>query len=88
MEGIGNTFFKSKASATCSTGIILPKQTHWSTVKVVSSDFLMAIKTADCVHVLLYNPERKVVAAIHAEWRGTAEKIVRKTIQKLIEELC
>ncbi len=46
----------------------------------------VAIKTADCVPVLLYDPKRKVVAAVHAGWRGTVQDIVIKTIQKMIKE--
>ena len=48
--------------------------------------FCIAVKTADCVPVLLYDPKRKVVAAIHAGWRGTAQNIVFKAIQKMIKE--
>ena len=46
----------------------------------------VAIKTADCVPVLLYDHKRKVVAAVHAGWRGTAQNIVLKTIQKMVAE--
>jgi len=46
----------------------------------------VAVKTADCVPVLLFDPVRNVVAVIHAGWRGTAQNIVLKTIQKLVEE--
>jgi YfiH family protein len=46
----------------------------------------VAIKTADCIPVLLFDPKRKVVAAIHAGWRGTIQNIVLKTIIKLTEE--
>ena len=45
----------------------------------------IAIKTADCVPVLLFDPRRKVIAAIHAGWRGTAQNIVLVAIQKLVE---
>ena len=46
----------------------------------------VAIKTADCVPVLLFDHQRKVVAAIHAGWRGTVQNIVLKTIQKMANE--
>jgi YfiH family protein len=41
---------------------------------------ILTVLTADCVPVLLYDPIRNVVAAVHAGWRGTREKIVAKTI--------
>ncbi len=43
----------------------------------------ICVQTADCVPVLLYDPVRKVVAAIHAGWRGTVSKIVEKTVAKM-----
>lgn len=43
----------------------------------------IGVRTADCVPVLLYDPQRRVVAAIHAGWRGTVQHIVQKTIQRL-----
>jgi polyphenol oxidase len=46
----------------------------------------VAVKTADCVPVLLYDPKLKVVAAIHAGWRGTAQGIVSETIRVMAEE--
>jgi len=46
----------------------------------------LAIKTADCVPVLVYDLKQKVVAAIHAGWRGTVQGIVLKTINLMTEE--
>lgn len=43
----------------------------------------IGVRTADCVPVLLYDPQRRVTAAIHAGWRGTVKHIVQKTIQRL-----
>jgi YfiH family protein len=45
----------------------------------------IAIKTADCVPVLLFDRKRKVVAAVHAGWRGTVQDIVSITIHKMVE---
>lgn len=46
----------------------------------------VCVQTADCVPILLYDPLKKVVAAIHAGWRGTVSKIVQKTIQQMTEK--
>lgn len=46
----------------------------------------VAVKTADCVPVLLFDPKRNVVAAVHAGWRGTVQNILFKTIQEMGKE--
>ena len=40
----------------------------------------IGVRTADCVPVLLYDPVRRVVAAVHSGWKGTVLKIAQKTI--------
>lgn len=40
----------------------------------------IAVATADCVPIILYDTEHQAIAAIHAGWRGTAQGIVRHTI--------
>lgn len=46
----------------------------------------VCVQTADCVPVLLYDPQKKVVAAVHAGWKGTISKIVQKTVSRMIEK--
>jgi YfiH family protein len=43
----------------------------------------IAVMSADCVPVLLYDKKRHVAAAIHAGWRGTVKQIVSKTLAAL-----
>jgi YfiH family protein len=44
---------------------------------------LLAVQTADCMPVLILDPQRKVVAAVHAGWRGTVKRIIEKTVKKM-----
>jgi hypothetical protein len=44
---------------------------------------VLAIRTADCVPVLLADVKRKVVGAFHAGWRGTAARIVEKGVGEM-----
>lgn len=43
--------------------------------------FCLCVSTADCVPVLLYDKVRRVIAAVHAGWRGTVGRIVEKTLE-------
>jgi YfiH family protein len=44
---------------------------------------LVAVKTADCIPVLIVDPAHRAVAAVHAGWRGTASKIVVGAIEEM-----
>ena len=41
----------------------------------------ICVMGADCVPLLVYDPVMKVIAAVHAGWRGTASSITYKTLQ-------
>ena len=43
----------------------------------------LCISTADCIPVLCYDTRQKVIAAIHAGWRGTVAHILRGTLEKM-----
>jgi len=44
---------------------------------------VVAVKTADCIPVLLVDPLHRAVAAVHAGWRGTAAKIVQRAVEQM-----
>lgn len=46
----------------------------------------IGVTTADCVPVLLCDTKRRVVAAVHAGWKGTVKHIVALTMQRLRAE--
>jgi YfiH family protein len=75
--------------------IYLPIQKHTDKVMVIGESpepviadavitrqkgLLIGVQVADCVPILLCDPEKQVVGAVHAGWRGTAEAILKKTI--------
>jgi YfiH family protein len=44
----------------------------------------IAVKTADCVSILLVDERRRAVAAVHAGWRGASQKIVQKAVSAMV----
>ena len=43
----------------------------------------LGVQTADCVPILLVDPKKRAVAAIHAGWRGTLRRITEKTVGEM-----
>lgn len=55
----------------------------WDALVTNQPGLMVTVRTADCVPVLLHDPVRQVVAAIHAGWRGAVAGIVPKTVALL-----
>lgn len=45
----------------------------------------LAVKTADCLPVLLADAEAGIIAAVHAGWRGTAARIIISAVDEMIK---
>jgi len=45
----------------------------------------VAVRTADCLPILLVDPKAGVAAAVHAGWRGTAQQVAQVAIQQMLE---
>jgi YfiH family protein len=45
------------------------------------SGVILAVRTADCLPVLIFDPERRVIAAVHSGWRGALREVVPKAVR-------
>ncbi len=45
---------------------------------------MIGVGVADCLPLLLFDPVRKVIAALHAGWKGTAASIARKGVAAMV----
>ncbi len=43
----------------------------------------LTVFSADCLPILLYDPVRRAVGAVHAGWRGTSLGIVTRTVERM-----
>jgi YfiH family protein len=45
----------------------------------------LVVQVADCQSVMLYDPNREVVANIHVGWRGSIKNIIGRTLKAMVE---
>lgn len=45
----------------------------------------LVISTADCLPILLFDPRRRAIGAVHAGWRSTVKRIAEKTMNTMVE---
>ena len=76
------------------------KQIHSDIIQIVDENYIeptegdalitnipnkpLIIKIADCIPILLYDKENKVLALVHSGWLGTLKDITTKTVNKMI----
>ena len=52
---------------------------------VTKSNITLAIRTADCLPLIFYDPENGLIAAAHAGYKGILQGIVENTVSELIK---
>ena len=45
----------------------------------------IGVSTADCIPIIIYDPEHHAACVVHAGWRGTVKRIVRKAVLMMTE---
>lgn len=81
--------------------VVLQKQAHTDVITYVTSggqigesDALitdkpnigLAISSADCTPIFIFDNKNKLIAGVHSGWRGTEKKILLKTVNILFKE--
>jgi polyphenol oxidase len=78
----------SKSIFLSKTSNIKNKSTFADAIITEKKKFPIAILTADCVPLLIFDKKRKMIAAIHAGWRGAYKEIVQKVIKFMFNKGC
>ena len=78
--------------------LAIPKQIHSAFVKKVTKpgiyedtdglytdnhEMFLSVQTADCLPVFLYEPEKKIIAIVHAGWQGSLKGIILEMLDHL-----
>ncbi len=51
-------------------------------------NFPIAVLTADCAPILIFDKKKKIVAAIHAGWKGAYKGIIQKVVKFMFNKGC
>ena len=49
-------------------------------------DIILATTNADCILMLFFDPQKKVMANVHSGWKGTLQEISIEAVKKMKEE--
>ena len=82
--------------------LVLLNQIHSNKVKIVNKNTInrflgdglvtnkknlaLGILTADCAPVLIFDPKKQNIAALHAGWKGAYKNIIKNSLNKLKEK--
>jgi YfiH family protein len=92
--------FFSSIGVPIGTKHVYQSQIHSANINVVTGDegivkdsdalitqepnVLLGVTVADCAPILLYDPKSKIIAAVHAGWRGTEQMVALATVRRMI----
>ncbi len=88
----------SKRIKVANNNLVLLNQIHSNRVKFVNKNTInrfvgdslvtnkknlaLGILTADCAPVLIFDPKKQNIAALHAGWKGAYKNIIKNTLKK------
>lgn len=79
-------WLRKVGKADCGTGILREPDYIADGIYTDEPGVALVCFSADCTPILLFDPVRKAVAAVHSGWRGTAMGIVKKAVETLSRE--
>lgn len=77
---------RAVSKADCGTGYSKPGFSDVDGLITDEPGVALVTQYADCVPLLFYDPEARVIANSHSGWRGTAQRIGAVTVNKMVKE--
>ena len=59
------------------------EDTHNFDGMITQKNFWLKIRTADCLPIFFLDPRRKIIAGVHAGWKGLSLHIIKKCISQM-----
>lgn len=67
-------------------GLFFPVETPCDGLITNEPGVALTVFSADCTPVLLYDPVKQAIGAVHAGWRGTAAQIPARAVEAMVRE--
>jgi len=84
----GDGVLRVDAGLTARSGFprcLLDERATFDALMTNLSGLALVVSTADCLPILIHDPVRGAVAAVHAGWRGTAKRIAARALGAMRE---
>ena len=69
-------------------GHVIKKKIKADAIITNKRNFPIGVLTADCVPILIYDDVSKIIAAIHAGWKGAYKDIISRVIRFMLKKGC
>lgn len=70
----------------CGDGLVREVTVERDGLITNEKDVTLIVFSADCTPILLHDPVRHAIGAVHSGWRGTAAGIVKKAVEKMTRD--
>jgi len=64
-------------------GVLLDERYGYDALVTSLPDLALVVSTADCLPLMIHDPVRGAVAAVHAGWRSTAKRIAARALEAM-----
>ena len=87
-ESIFDVWQVHSSTVVCTDSPRLINQQHLKGDAIITNNPMVTLfmRFADCVPILLFDPEQKVVGLVHAGWQGTVQKIVSSAVSEMVNK--
>jgi len=83
LQATGRLFLMRQVHGACVVEAPWEERPEADAAIATGQGLVLGVETADCLPILLVDPMRRAVGAVHAGWRGTASEVAMRAVESL-----